>query len=343
MVHPRPSLWRRDLLLLALAFGLCLSSRLGRLPLDNPDEGRYAEIPREMLATGDWVTPRLDGVNYFEKPPLMYWAVAASDEGLRPERMGGARAGRRSSRLAGVLLTYAAARRLYGRDGRAGRRRSCSAPRCFYFGLARFLVLDMAVSVLMSATLFCFILGVARGPGTRAPWLFLRALCERRAGDPDKGLIGFLVTGAVMFLWLLIFSQWKRLRPLYLPSGSLLFLAIAAPWHVLAALRNPDLGAPLHLSTSIGSGSRRRSTAATSPGITSSGSCSADCSPGSVSSGRRCARRARAAAGPSAPRGQRRPAWFFVVWAGVHFPVLQQVAVEASRLHPARVSRRSRC
>jgi 4-amino-4-deoxy-L-arabinose transferase-like glycosyltransferase len=54
-----------------------------------------------------------------------------------------------------------------------------------------------------------------------------------------KGLEGFLVTGAVMFLWLLAFNQWARLRPLYLPSGAALFLCIAAPWHVLVASRNP--------------------------------------------------------------------------------------------------------
>src|ERR1700722_11249544 len=62
-------LWR----VLALAWFATIQLR----PLFDPDEGRYAEIPREMLVSGDWITPRFDGLKYFEKPPLQYWATAA--------------------------------------------------------------------------------------------------------------------------------------------------------------------------------------------------------------------------------------------------------------------------
>ena len=77
--EPALSPWWRDLLWPSRwASGSLYFFLLGRAPLANPDEGRYGEIPREMVATGDWVTPRLDGVNYFEKPPLVYWAVAVA-------------------------------------------------------------------------------------------------------------------------------------------------------------------------------------------------------------------------------------------------------------------------
>jgi len=85
-------------------------------PWLEPDEGRYAEIPREMLATGDWVTPRLNGLDYFEKPPLQYWATAAVYSVLGVSEF--------SSRLYGVTLAllsiplaYLAARRIHGDPG----------------------------------------------------------------------------------------------------------------------------------------------------------------------------------------------------------------------------------
>ena len=212
--HPGPApdsaSWRRDLLLLTLAFGALYFALLGGNALSNPDESRYSEIPREMLATGDFVTPKLNGVNYFEKPPLLYWAVAGCFAVFGENEW--------AARVASAIVLGSS---------------------LLFFALSRLLILDMAVSMLMCATLFCFILGVREAPGARRRWLFYGLYASAALATLTKGLIGFLVTGAVMFLWLLVFNQWKRLRPLHLPTGIALFLVIALPWHLLAAQRNP--------------------------------------------------------------------------------------------------------
>ena len=265
---------------------------LGRAPLSNPDEGRYAEISREMVATGDWVTPRLDGIHYFEKPPLMYWAVALSEETFGPNEWS-VRAVVALFSVAGLLVTYIAGRSLYGRQAGIWSAVALGTT-LLYFALGHILLLDMAVSVFMSAALFYFLLGInSRGstasgqasdsqgragrlarPGTPQNPSQIRTggppvptsnpaegpapttnpaepTPSRRAcfygfyacaalATLTKGLIGFLIPGAVIFLWLLVFNQWKRLRPFYLPTGLLLFLAIAAPWHLAVAARNPS-------------------------------------------------------------------------------------------------------
>ena len=226
----------RDWLLLGAFFGALYFFALGGYPLSNPDEGRNAEVPREMLVSGDWVTPRLDGVNYFEKPPLVYWTTAAL-ESVFGFNEWSVRAVPAIFAVAGILLTYAAARRLHGRT--AGLLAALVlGTSLLWFVVGHIPILDTAMAVCMSATLFCFILGVREAAGVRRRWFFLGLYASAALATLTKGLMGFLVTGAVMFLWLLVFNQWKRLRPLYLPTGALLFLALAAPWHVLAALHN---------------------------------------------------------------------------------------------------------
>jgi 4-amino-4-deoxy-L-arabinose transferase-like glycosyltransferase len=230
--------WRRDATLLAVLFAVLFAWRLGSAPLINPDEGRYAEVPREMIAAGDWVTPRLDGVPYFEKPPLMYWAVALCEKYIGP--------GEWSVRLApailgicGILLTYGAARRVYGRD--AGFWAAIVLGTSFlYAAFVHLLGLDMAVTVLMSAALFCFIAGVREKPGRARRLLFWGLYAAAALATLTKGLIGFLIPGAVMFLWLVLVGPWRRLRPFHLPGGVVIFLAVAAPWHFLVAARNPE-------------------------------------------------------------------------------------------------------
>src|SRR6202171_5541227 len=77
---PLPALTRRGVVVLLLVFTAIWFSNLDYRRLVHPDEGRYAEIPREMVASGDWLTPRLDGIKYFEKPALQYWLTAAAYE-----------------------------------------------------------------------------------------------------------------------------------------------------------------------------------------------------------------------------------------------------------------------
>jgi 4-amino-4-deoxy-L-arabinose transferase-like glycosyltransferase len=224
-------------LILILVFGCLLAFRLGSTPLTNPDEGRYAEIPREMVASGDWVTPRLNGVPYFEKPPLMYWIVAACEKALGPSEWS-VRLAPALFALGGILASYGAARRIYGRD--AGFWTAVVlGTSLLYLALGHLALVDVPLSALMGATLFCFILGVREKPGAARRMLFYGLYASSALATLTKGLEGFLVTGAVMFLWLLVFNQWGRLRPLYLPSGIALFLAIAAPWHLLVSSRNP--------------------------------------------------------------------------------------------------------
>jgi 4-amino-4-deoxy-L-arabinose transferase-like glycosyltransferase len=228
--------WWRDLLLLAVAVGVLYFAFLGVRPLNNPDEGRYAEIPREMAATGDYVTPRLNGVKYFEKPPLMYWASALAFEVAGVSEFT-ARFGNAAFALAGVLLAYAAGRALYGR--RAGWwSAAVLATTLLYFGLGQIVLLDMAVAVTISAALFAFLFAMRQPPGAARWWLFMAFYASMALAVLTKGLIGFLLPCAVAFVWVCVCNRWRALWPFYPVTGTLVLLGIAAPWHVLAGLAN---------------------------------------------------------------------------------------------------------
>lgn len=228
--------WSRDLLILGLLCLVWFCATLGVRALNNPDEGRYVEIPREMAETGDYVTPRLNGVKYFEKPPLLYWLSAATFEvaGVNPFT---ARLWNALFAVAGVLATYCAARALHGRF--AG---WCSAvvlaTSLLYFGLSQIVLLDMAVAVTMAGALLAFLLAVRMPPGKGRRLLFWIFYACMALAVLAKGLIGFVLPCAVAFVWLLCLNQWRSLRPCHPFSGAFVLLAIAAPWHVLATLQN---------------------------------------------------------------------------------------------------------
>src|SRR4051812_43888145 len=133
--------------------------------LANPDEGRYAEIAREMAATGDWVTPRLNGIKYFEKPALQYWATAAAFEAFG-ENDWTARLWSGITGFCGVLLAWFAARRLYGET--AGRLAAAVlGTSVMYFAVAHLNTLDMGLTFFLEAALVAFLCAQAAAPASR--------------------------------------------------------------------------------------------------------------------------------------------------------------------------------
>src|SRR5256714_11329853 len=101
-----------SIVVLAAVLSAAWFGTLGVRPLYKSDESRYAEIPREMVASGDWLTPRLNDFKYFEKPPLQYWATAVFFSVFGPQDWA-ARLWTALAAIAGVLLVYFSARRLF--------------------------------------------------------------------------------------------------------------------------------------------------------------------------------------------------------------------------------------
>lgn len=236
--------WLRDLSAIFILFGILYLGFTFARPLASPDEGRYVEIPREMVATGDWVTPRLNGMPYFYKPPLFYWMQAAAIKTFGINRVS-ARAANSLMAVLGICATYCAARALYGRKAGIASA-AVLGTSLLYYALGQIVTLDMTVSVFVAGALFSFIValkksGVWRGGLILAFFLFC-ALAVL-----SKGLIGALIPGAVIFIYAISVGPALFLKSLRISDaawvglGIVLFLAIVAPWHILAAMANPAL------------------------------------------------------------------------------------------------------
>ena len=226
----------RDLTVLSVVFGGAFFFLLGRIGLIEPDEGRYAEIPREMLEQHDFLTPTLNYVAYFEKPPLHYWLTAASFKlfGLNEfaARFAGALAG-----LLTVLLVYYTARVVWGR-----REALFSAlilgTSTGFLAQARINLTDMTLTFCLTAALCCFLIAT-RTERHNDRFYYLFFLCCGLA-VLAKGLIGAVFPAVIIFLYLLFTRRWRLLREMRLPGGILLLLAVVLPWFVLVSLRNRD-------------------------------------------------------------------------------------------------------
>ena len=221
---------------LAAFVALVWLATLANRPLFNPDEGRYAEIPREMLSGGDWVIPHLNGLAYIEKPPMQYWATALS-YAMFGETEFAARLYVALTALGGIALVWLSGSRLWGEQ--IGWRAAAILAGMFMFPiLGQLMTLDMSLTFYMTASLVGFLMAQHAPESERR--FMLMAWIAAALGVLTKGLVAAAIPAAVLVLYSLLsrdFSAWRRL---HVSWGLPLFLAIAVPWHWLAARRLDD-------------------------------------------------------------------------------------------------------
>lgn len=209
-------------------------------PLLEPDEGRYAEIPREMLASGDWVTPRLNDLKYFEKPPLQYWATAAVYSVFGVKEW--------TSRAYAFLLAFlclpmahAFARRAFESADVAAASVLALAVNPAFAVIGRINLLDSAFTFFLSAALFAILVAMRSEP--RSPrehgWM-LAMWASLGLAMLTKGLAAPVLCGATLVIYSLFTRQWQLWLRLRWISGLALFAAITVPWFVVVARRNPE-------------------------------------------------------------------------------------------------------
>lgn len=230
----KPFLWTLLVLFLLVWF-----YALGARTLVPSDEGRYAEMAREMVSTGDWITPRLDGLKYFEKPPLQTWMNALTFAlfglGEWQARLWSGLCG-----LFGIALVTYTGRRVF--NPWVGTTAGLVLASSFWWaGLSHVNVLDMGLSGMMALSL-CGVLLAQRDDASeseRRNWM-LASWSGMALAFLSKGPIGIVLPGAVLVLYTLVTRQWQIWTRLHLIKGLLLFTVIAAPWFVLVWLRNPE-------------------------------------------------------------------------------------------------------
>ena len=232
--------WRNaSLWLLAAAFLAVWLGTLGYRHLIPTDEGRYAEIAREMFTTGDWVTIRYNALKYFEKPPLQMWgtALAYTLFGIGDWQ---ARLFTALSGIAGLVFTMLAAARWWGRRTAVITGLVLVSAPMWNVG-AHFNSLDMGVAGCMTMALAALLL--AQHPdATRSQqrnWMWV-CWASMALAVLSKGLIGVVLPGFVLVVYTLVARDWVLWKRLHLVTGLIVFFAVGAPWFVLISARNPE-------------------------------------------------------------------------------------------------------
>jgi 4-amino-4-deoxy-L-arabinose transferase-like glycosyltransferase len=255
---PSPETRRNRLILLALWFLFYGGLTLITPPLLDDADSVHAEVAREILLRHDWVTLYANGIRYLEKAPLLYWSMAASFK-LFGVRTAAARLPLAFTVLALTLITEAFARRAFA-STRAGLYAGLILLSSFgIFIFTRITIPDAMVCLWLTLAIYCYWLtedGHTQ-PSTPNPllcWAFA-ACCALNV--LTKGLIGIVFPLLIVFIHLAltrrnaraVITRIGQLAPI---SSLIVFLIIAAPWHVLIALANPTQGHPGNLAFTHG-------------------------------------------------------------------------------------------
>jgi 4-amino-4-deoxy-L-arabinose transferase-like glycosyltransferase len=211
----------------------------------------YLQIAREMLGRHDYVTPTIDGIRFFDKPPLMYWMAAGSMRVFGVHDWA-ARLPLAVGVLALLVSVYALGIRLYQRvspevrSDRGGLYAALAVATAIGpYLYTRFYIPDILIALWMTLSIHLFLVAMDRVvEGRSALWPSVGFGAVMALDVLTKGLIGIAFPVGFVLLYLAISRRLTLLRKLHLLGASTVFLLIAAPWHVLAALRNPAIAMP---------------------------------------------------------------------------------------------------
>src|SRR5260370_34142607 len=223
----------------AILAALLYLPALGRPALWEPDEGRYAEVAREMVLSGDYVPPRDNYELYFEKPPLVYWAEAVAIKILGVNEFA-VRFQAALFSVGQVVITAALAEAMLG--AAAGLLAALAlALSPLFFILARFATLDPALALFLTAALAAFYAASRERSFALPPsrkWMLTSSAMFALA-TLAKGPVALLLDVAIVFIWLASERRAAEIRRMPLVLCTLIYCAIVAPWFIFMELRNP--------------------------------------------------------------------------------------------------------
>ncbi len=204
--------------------------------LIKPDEGRYAEIPREMVVSGDWTTPRLNDLKYFEKPPLQYWATATAYT-IFGEHHWTSRLWTGLTGFAGILLVWFAGLRLFGREA-ANYAAILLGSSMLYVLMGHINTLDMGVTFFLTLGIVALLIAQQANKTSRN-WMMV-AWAALALAVLSKGLMGLVLPGTALFIYMLAQRDFSVLKRMHWLFGIGIFLLIIAPWFIAVSLVNPE-------------------------------------------------------------------------------------------------------